>query len=152
MNEPQHLSEAQPLTDGRLPLGRQLGSGAKGLARLSEETRGLVEDVKEWVELRIELTQLEIQEQIEERLNQILLAGVMAVIGLFIAIFVLITAAVGLGWWLGHSFWGFLIVTGLLVLVGGGIYVLRPQLAGMLRAEEKEESQNKSQSNPRLPE
>lgn len=140
MTDPQP-TDTKTLADGRTPLERQLGSGAKGLARLREETQGLVADVREWVELRIELAQLEVEERIDERLNQLLLAAIMALIMLFIAIFLLITIALGLGWWLGHPMWGFLIVTGVLALTGGAMYRLRPSLTELLRSENSEQKQ-----------
>lgn len=136
MTDPQP-TDTKTLADGRTPLERQLGSGAKGLARLREETEGLVADVREWVDLRIELAKIEVEERIDERLNQLLLAVIMAVILLFIAIFLLITIALGLGWWLGHPMWGFLIVTGVLALTGATLYRLRPRLTELLRSDEE---------------
>jgi hypothetical protein len=110
-----------------VPFERRLPTHRGKLARITDEVTGLGEDLKEWVELRLELVQAEVNERIEHvkaEVKQGAAAGVFAVLG---ALFLLVTLALGLGWWLGHPFWGFLIVT-LLLFAGAGVcyLVLKP--------------------------
>jgi len=109
------------------PVARRLPEHKGKVARIGDALTGLSEDLREWVELRIALVQTEIMEQVEFRVAQ----GKMgAAVGLFAALgafFLLVTLALGLGWWLGHPFWGFLIVTLLLIAVAVmSFLVLKP--------------------------
>ena len=104
------------------------GEPATRIGRLGRQLSGLSDDVKEIAELRIALAKAELAEQVDYgvgKAKQGSVAGVLAILGAF---FLLVSLALGLGWWLGHMFWGFLIVTGLLLL-GAGIawLVLRPK-------------------------
>ena len=105
------------------------------LKRLQSESTELVQDVKDWVELRIDLVRAEVQEsiaaQIDGRKASVLALAIPGVIGAIGAFFLLVTLALFLGWWLGHAAWGFLIVTALLLLVAG---VARAVLARRARA------------------
>lgn len=97
----------------------EAGSTATSKAgRITEQLSGLSEDVREWAELRMELLQTEITEQVEFRVGQLKQGGVVGAIALVLIFFALVTLALGLGMWLGHAFWGFLAVTGLLALIG----------------------------------
>lgn len=102
-------------------------------ARLAEQTHGLVQDLTEWVDLRVQLIQIEVQEQIEAKANEVVRGGVVLVLGLVTLLFVLVTLALGLGVWLGHPAWGFLAVTGLLGLVTAFVRVRRPRLVRLDR-------------------
>lgn len=80
------------------------------LSRLRTHLQSLAGDVREWVELRLTLVQLEIEERIEARLRWLmlrLLVGIVAGLGI---VFGLIALALALGSWLGHPGWGFLLV------------------------------------------
>lgn len=104
------------------------GEPTTRMGRLSKQLFGLGDDVKEIAELRIALAKAELTEQVDYgvgKAKQGSVAGVLAILGGF---FLLVSLAIGLGWWLGHMFWGFLIVTGLLLL-GAGIawLVLKPK-------------------------
>ncbi|WP_022834775.1 phage holin family protein [Salisaeta longa] len=92
------------------------------LQRMAAHTQGLVEDLREWVDARIDLALIEAEEQADARINQAIQQGVVAAVGALTGLFALLTVAWGLGWLLGHPFWGFLIVT---VLLGVGTAVLR---------------------------
>ncbi|NNF56662.1 MAG: phage holin family protein [Rhodothermaceae bacterium] len=113
------------------PVERRLPEHRGKVARISDELAGLSEDLRAWVELRIELVRTEVTEQVDYKVNQAkqgAAAGVLAVLGIF---FLLVTLALGLGWWLGQPFWGFLIVT-LLLLLGAGLayFALQPKNPG----------------------
>jgi hypothetical protein len=92
------------------------------LQRITEQTQGLVQDLTSWIELRIELARLEIEERIEARANDIALGVILAGLGALTGVFGLITVALALGALLGHAAWGFLIVT---VLLGVTLVVVR---------------------------
>lgn len=98
------------------------------LGRIAGHTQGLVEDLREWIDLRIDLAILEVEEKVDKLRNEIALGLTLAFFGFFAALFVLVTAALGLGWVLGHPFWGFLIVSGVLVLIVTVLASARPDL------------------------
>lgn len=98
------------------------------LGRIAGHTRGLVEDLREWMDLRLDLALLEVEEKIDELRNEVALGVTLAFFGLFSVLFVLTTIALGLGWLLGHPFWGFLAVSTALVLIVVALYNVRPAL------------------------
>ena len=86
------------------------------LNRVADHTRGLVEDLTSWLDLKLEYTMLNIRDQFIRSsmpLAHNLIAGIIASIAL---LFGLIAAALGLGEWLSHPAWGFLLVAGVLAL------------------------------------
>ena len=105
------------------------------LQRLQAESSELVQDVKDWVELRIDLVRAEVQEsiaaQIDGKKAAVLALVVPGVVGALGGLFLLVTLALFLGWWLGHAAWGFLIVTVLLLVVAA---IARSVLAKKARA------------------
>lgn len=98
------------------------------LGRIAGHTRGLVEDLREWIDLRIDLAILEMEERVDELRNEVALGITLALFGFFAALFVLTTVALGLGWLLGHPFWGFLIVSVVLLLTAAALARTRPEL------------------------
>lgn len=100
------------------------------LSRIVGHTRGLVEELREWIDLRLDLAILEIEEEVDDLRNEVALGLVVAFFGFFAALFVLTTAALGLGWALGHPFWGFLIISVVLVVVVAGLVQAHPKLLG----------------------
>jgi len=96
--------------------------------RIAAHTQGLFEDLREWIDLRIDLAILEVEERIDETKNNIALGLVLAVFGFFAALFTLATVAIGVGWLLGHPFWGFLAVTMALILIVVGLRLTQPAL------------------------
>ncbi|PSQ95927.1 MAG: hypothetical protein BRD55_09160 [Bacteroidetes bacterium SW_9_63_38] len=98
------------------------------MGRIAGHTQGLVEDLREWIDLRLDLAILEMEERVDELRNEIALGLALAFSGFFAALFAFTTAALGLGWLLGHPFWGFLIVTVILGLLVGGLAKARPDL------------------------
>ncbi len=87
-----------------------------------------MEDLREWIDLRIDLAILEVEETVDDLRNEVALGLTLAFFGFFAALFVFTTAALGLGWLLGHPFWGFLIVSGVLLLVVAALSQARPDL------------------------
>ena len=98
------------------------------MGRIAGHTRGLVEDLRQWIDLRIDLAILEVEEQVDDLRNEVALGVTLAFLGFFAALFVFTTIALGLGWLLGHPFWGFLTVSVLLVLTLTALSKARPEL------------------------
>ena len=98
------------------------------LGRIAGHTQGLVEDLREWMDLRIDLAILEVEEKVDALRNEVALGLTLAFFGFFAALFVFTTTALGLGWLLGHPFWGFLIVSLVLVLIVAALAKARPDL------------------------
>ena len=84
--------------------------------RLTDQTRGLFDDVREWVELKVQLIQLEIEEKIETVANHILASLLFAVLAFVTFIFALVALSLGLGKAFGDPLWGFLATTVLLAV------------------------------------
>ncbi len=96
--------------------------GAKKVERIAQQSKGLFDDVKEWIDLKIKLAELEIKEKIKARQDDVIMFAAIGFIGVLALVFLLVTLALGLGAWLGHPAWGFLIVTGILLSTGGILY------------------------------
>jgi hypothetical protein len=110
--------------------GSSPGSTPDGrLGRIAGHTQGLVDDLREWIDLRLDLAILELEERVDELRNDVALGITLAFFGFFAALFVFVTVALGLGWVLGHPFWGFLIVSVALVLFVSVLVRTRPDLA-----------------------
>ena len=81
------------------------------MKRIATHAQGVVADLRKWVDLRIDLAVIDLEDKLDERLNAVAVGIIIAVFGGLAAFFTLVTIALGLGWLLGHPFWGFLIVT-----------------------------------------
>ena len=132
---PDRSSGSSSSTTARPPKGGKL-------SRIASHTQGVVEDLRDWIDLRLDLAVLELEEKANGLKNQAGQGIVLALLGFFTLLFALVTAALGLGWALGHPFWGFLIVFAVLALATAGFAQARPQMGppvdlfGALRAEE----------------
>ncbi|RMH54203.1 MAG: phage holin family protein, partial [Bacteroidetes bacterium] len=91
--------------------------GRTKIDRITRHTRDLVQDVRNWVDLKLKLTRLEVQEQVDEALHQARIGAALAFVGFLAVQFLLVTLALLIGDALGHAKWGFLILTVLLVAV-----------------------------------
>lgn len=98
------------------------------LDRIAAHTQGLITDLREWIDLRIDLAVIELEERVDDLRNNLALGLTMAFLGFFALLFSLTTLALGLGWLLGHAFWGFLIVSALLLLIVVALRAARPAL------------------------
>jgi len=115
----------QSSAEGGAPADRPRGGK---LNRIAGHTQGLVEDLREWIDLRIDLAILEVEEKVDTLRNEVALGLTLAFFGFFAALFVFTTAALGLGWLLGHPFWGFLIVSVVLLAIVAALAKARPDL------------------------
>jgi hypothetical protein len=121
--------------DHRLPAHRNKAE------RVTDHLAGLSEDLREWVELRIQLIRKEIEEKIEGRLSTVKGIVAVGVVAAITALFALVTLAVGIGALAGGRYWlGFLVVTLLLAVV---TYVLKRTMAPGAIHIEREKSTGK---------
>jgi len=127
MAEPTNKQQ-QVLSDGVLGEDRQLPDTGHKVDRISEHAKGLVDDVRDWVDLKVKLVQVEIEDKIDAKLNQTILALVLALVMGLVLVFSLTALALGLGTWLGHDAWGFLAVASILGLFAGGLQLVKPRL------------------------
>ena len=102
--------------------GGPFSKGAKKVESIAQQSKGLFDDVKEWIDLKIRFTWLEVQAKINARKQDAIVGAILAFLGVLGLVFALLTGALGLGAWLGHPAWGFLIVTGVLFLTAGVVY------------------------------
>ena len=91
--------------------------------RIGDRTRGLFEDLTAWVELRFRLFQIDVRERIQKKIDEAVAKAVLIAACLFVVLFGLLTIAFFVGWALGHPAWGFLVTTGLVLLVTGVLYL-----------------------------
>lgn len=76
------------------------------------EPNGLIDNLYKYVNTKIELAKLEVQERIEEGIKRVVLIGAIAVVALLFLLFFFITFALLLNHLLGTSAYvGFLIIT-----------------------------------------
>ena len=101
---------------------RPFPKSAKKVERIAQQSKGLFDDVRDWIDLKIKLTELEFREKIKARQDDIVTLAVVGFLGVMALVFLLVAAALGLGAWLGHPAWGFLIVTGILSGIAGLLY------------------------------
>lgn len=120
--EPQHISEARRGDEDPGPAD-EAPRGTGKARRIGRETRGLFEDFAAWVELRLRLAQLDVQGYIRQKIDEAALRIALAVAGFLSGLFALVTLALFAGWLFGHPAWGFLSITGLLLLWTGLLYV-----------------------------
>jgi len=117
----QSKDRPEVMTEGETPTG-PISKGAKKVERIAQQSIELFDDIKEWIDLKIKFTWLEVEAKIDAKKKDVLVGALLGVLGVLGIVFALITSALGLGAWLGHPAWGFLMVTGLLFLTAGLVY------------------------------
>jgi len=95
--------------------------------RITDQTKGLVDDIKEWIDLRVRLVQLDLEERFETIANQTILTLVVIGIGATSLFFALVAAALGLGSLLSSPALGFLVVSIILAVVMWFVNRWRPR-------------------------
>jgi len=98
------------------------------VSRIAAHTQGLFADLREWIDLRVDLAILEVEERLDAFKNDLALGVTLALFAFFAAFFSLTTVALGVGWLLGHPFWGFLAVSVALILIIVALRVMKPDL------------------------
>lgn len=133
---------------------RQLPPGGGKVERITQQTKSLVEDLTSWIDLKIKLTRLEIEETVDAKKKEV---AVLAAIGVFAALagfFALITLGLGFGAILiaiGLSrplsyFLGFLLVTLTLALIA---LILRKMQPGLTQPDTKKVEVDEKRLSPR---
>ena len=110
------------------PETSEKGAGQNRVSSFANETRSLVADIKEWVDLRVRLVQLEIEERIETLANQLISLVAVTVLGLFAIMFLLMGLAVWIGNLLESPALGYVIVGSALALITTVIHLVRPRI------------------------
>lgn len=126
--------------------GKESDNGPEGrtgdgpLKRITGESRSLFDDLKAWVDLKIQLIQLDIEDRIRQAANQAALTAIVIVIGLLSLLFGLVAAGEALGAWLDSRSLGYLVLAVALALLAAIIHLARPRLVD--RAEVKSDVTN----------
>jgi hypothetical protein len=141
------VPDALPMS---VPADHLLPAAGTPSDRLKLHLQGVVEDTKDWVDLRIKLAQMEIEERLKAKLNPIIadltekltkilqpilitVAGA-AILGIG-ALFGLVALSLAIGALLGSATLGFLVVTIGLLIVGGVIFVYGRREMNRMRAQ-----------------
>lgn len=93
------------------------------------DPNGLVDNLYKYVQTNIEIAKVEVQEKIEDTVKKVALIAILAITGILFFIFVLITLALFLNKILESQYLGFLIITVLLGIICGVVYMkVKPHL------------------------
>lgn len=126
-----------------------LPAGRNRVERITEHGKGLVSDLASWMELKMKLVQVEIEERIDARVNRLISSAIVAGIALLGVVFLLIALGMGASALLiafGLSrplsyFLGFLTITVMLFAAAGILNSMQPHLVdlGRKKADVEEE-------------
>jgi len=94
---------------------------------IAAESRGLFEDLKEWVDLRVQLVQMEIEERIEKTANQVISVIAVVILALFSSVFLLHALALFAAEWLGSLALGYLSVGAVLAMITTIVHLSKPR-------------------------
>lgn len=97
------------------------------LGRLSADAKGLVADTREWVDAKLRLFELEIQEKLDGFASRFIATAIVVFFAALALIFGLVSGALGLGKWWGSDSLGFLAVAGLLLVIAALIHLVSPR-------------------------
>lgn len=87
------------------------------------DPNGLVDNLYKYVQTNIEIAKVEIQEKIEDTIKKVALVAILAIICTLFLIFLLITLSSFLNEILESQYLGYLIVTGILGIFCGLVYM-----------------------------
>ena len=87
------------------------------------DPNGLVDNLYKYVQTNIEITKVEIQEKIEDTIKKLGLIAILTIISILFLIFLLITLSSFLNEILESQYLGYLIVTGILGIFCGLVYM-----------------------------
>lgn len=87
------------------------------------DPNGLVDNLYKYVQTNIEIAKVEIQEKIEDTIKKVALIAILAIIGTLFLIFLLISLSSFLNEILESQYLGYLIVTGILGIFCGLVYM-----------------------------
>lgn len=112
------------------------------VGRISQQTKGLVEDIRTWVDLKMQFTQLDLEDRVDRKVNEAAKGAVVASIGLIALVFVLLTTAIGLGQLFDNMFYGFLAVTGVILVLLIIAMLIKPRFVNV-NFTDREDSETK---------
>ncbi|MDA1028785.1 MAG: phage holin family protein [Bacteroidetes bacterium] len=118
--------------------GPASGHNESRLGAIARETRELLTDIKDWIDLRVQLLQFEVQERIEAAAQKLISLIIVAIMALFAVLFLLLAIAEAVGSWLGHPAFGYLSVGLVLTILTWIVYVSRPRFSDKSKAEKSE--------------
>jgi len=95
---------------------------------LKELIEILYKDFRKYLDLKFDYYKLDIIERLVMLLTKIFSAAVVWIISILFAFYASMTLGFFLGDLLGATYWGFLIVSGVILLVGGIIILLRKKI------------------------
>jgi Putative Actinobacterial Holin-X, holin superfamily III len=98
------------------------------IGRVTTEAKGLVDDTKEWVDAKLRLFELDVEEKIDSLANKFVSGAVVVATGALALVFSLVAAALALGDLWGRNSLGFMAVGGSLFLVALLIQLVKPRL------------------------
>lgn len=98
------------------------------IGRLTTEAKGLVDDTKDWVDAKLRLFELDVEEKIDSFANKFVSGAVVVAIGALALVFSLVATAFALGDLWGRNSLGFIAVGGALFLVALIIHLVKPRL------------------------
>ena len=115
---------------------RQLPPGGGKVERITQQTKSLAQDVTSWIDLKIKLTRLEVEETVEEKKKEAAVWAAIGVFGALAGLFALVALGLGFGALLiaiGLSrplsyFLGFLLLTLILAAIAFALFKLKPRL------------------------
>ena len=93
--------------------------------RVRQHTQELVQEIRTWVELQLELAVVRVWERFEGHLSQLIARLVAALLGYSALVFLMVAVALWLGPVLGHTSLGFLIAGSATGLIAWLFYVVR---------------------------
>ena len=104
------------------------------------DPNGLIDNLYKYVQTNIEIAKVEVQEKIEDTVKKVALIAVLVITGTLFLIFLLITLALFLNKTLESQYLGFLIITVLLGIICGLVYMkIKPLLEQPKVVEKLEE-------------
>ena len=102
------------------------GNGVPDKAgRIRQHAQGLVQEVRTWMELQMELAGIRIWERLEVRLSHLRVMYIVSFLACTGLTFLLVAVALWLETFLGHIYWGFALVGLATGLVAWIIYLVR---------------------------
>jgi hypothetical protein len=116
----------EPETETRTTDTRTSEAEPGRLERLVSEVKGLADDVRTWIDLKIKLLEIEIEDRVRDVVNRVAATAVFVALAFLALVFVLVTAALGLGQWWDNMLLGFLAVSLTLIVLATLVHVLRP--------------------------
>jgi hypothetical protein len=88
------------------------------MEKIFSKVEDLSENVKEYVNNKIELTKLTVAEKSSSVLSKLMAGIIVAIVFTFFLVFASVALSLMLGKWLGDTWLGFLVVAGIYLLIG----------------------------------